>query len=190
MKIEKIHLNKIKVTFTPDDLAEHNLTFSAVRDNSPVVQNVLMGIVRQAEQEVGFTSEGERLMVEAMPAEGDCMVMYITRLGAEEDIKDVLNDVKRRIRLKVKQANETPKSLLITFDCFEDVLSLASFAEDFDGGELYFYRGAYHLIVPGGICDRFSEFGKITGDEKACSMVCEHGKKICSDALGHLRKYF
>ena len=45
MKIEKIHLNKIKVTFTPDDLIEHNLSVSAVKDNAPWVQKVLMSVV-------------------------------------------------------------------------------------------------------------------------------------------------
>ena len=54
MKIEKIHLNKIKVTFTPDDLIEHNITLSAVKENAPRLQNILMSVVRRAEEEVGF----------------------------------------------------------------------------------------------------------------------------------------
>lgn len=190
MKIEKLHLNKIKVTFTPEDLIEHNLTVSAVKDNSPWVQKILMNVVRRAEQEVGFNAEDARLMVEAMPAEDDCMVMYITRLESDEDLKDVINAVKRRIRLKVRTAADTVKSTLITFDSFEDALKLARFAQDVDGGDLYFYNDKYHLVISGEVAARFSEFGKSTTDEKTCLLVCEHGKKVCDNALATLRNYF
>lgn len=190
MKIEKIHLNKIKVTFTPDDLIEHNLTISAVKENAPWLQKILMSVVRRAEEEVGFSAENARLMVEAMPAEGDSLVMYITRLGDNEEIKDVLNDVKRRVRLRVRPAAETVKASLITFDCFEDALKLAHFAADCSEGELYFYRDRYHLLVEGLDAYRFSEFGTMTNDEKVCNLVIEHGKLICRDALKTLREKF
>lgn len=190
MKIEKIHLNKIKVTFTPDDLIEHNLTVSAVKENAPWLQRVLMNVVRRAEQEVGFSAENARLMVEAMPAEGDCMVMYITRLGEDEEIKDVLSEVKKRVRLRVRQAADSARRSLITFDSFEDALKLAYFAMDCDGGELYFYNERYHLLTEGDIAYRFSEFGTMTSEGKSCDLVCEHGKKICDNALKTLRENF
>lgn len=190
MKIEKLHLNKIKVTFTPEDLIEHNLTVSAVKNNSPWVQKILMSVVRRAEIEVGFCAENARLMVEAMPAEGDCMVMYITKLDSDEDLKDVINAVKRRIRLKVRTSQEEPKVALITFDSFEDALKLSHFAADISEGELYFYKEKYHLVIPGDIAARFSEFGKASTDANACDIVCEHGKKVCDNALETLRSYF
>ncbi len=190
MKIEKIHLNKIKVTFTPDDLIEHNLSVSAVKDNSPWVQKVLMSVVRRAEEEVGFSAENARLMVEAMPAEGDGLVMYITRLGSEEDVKDALVDAKRRLRLKVKTLNEASKITLISFESFEDAIALARFATDCDEGYLYFHEGKYHLVTDATVAHRFSEFGKMTTDEKTCNLVCEHGKLICDNALKTLRNYF
>lgn len=190
MKIEKIHLNKIKVTFTPDDLIEHNITVSAVKENAPWLQRVLMNVVRRAEEEVGFSAENARLMVEAMPAEGDSLVMYITRLGDDEEIKDVLSEVKKRVRLKVRSVAEPHKVALITFESFEDAIRLAHFAQDYNEGELYYYNEQYHLLVQGDIAYRFSEFGKMTHDEKVCDLVSEHGKQVCRNALKALRDSF
>lgn len=191
MKIEKIHLNKIKVTFSPKDIIEHNITPEAVRDNSPWVQKVLMNIVHRAQDEVGFPAENARLMVEAMPGEGDSMVMYITRLESDEDIKDAIKDVKRKIRLKLRQERSpVPETLCITFDDFEDAVRLARFAGELPGGELYLFEEKYRLIIPAYISNRFSEFGDSTTDEAVCDMIREHGKKICSDALRLLRESF
>lgn len=190
MKIEKIDTNKIKVTFTSEDLTEHNLTPDSVRNNSPRVQKIIMNVVRQAEEEIGFCAENARLMVEAMPAEDDSMVMYITRLESENDFSDALNLVKRRIRLKTRPAEPKSTYTLVEFESFEDAVSLSRFASHISEGELYFYRDAYCLIMPSALAVRFSEFGKVKDSEKACDMVREHGKKICDNALETLRNYF
>ncbi len=190
MKIEKIQFNKIKVTFTSDDLTEHNLSVSAVKENAPWLQKVLMNVVRRAEEEVGFSAENARLMVEAMPAENDSLVMYITRLGDDEDLHDALGEVKRRVRLRVRPVPEKAKTSLISFESFEDAIRLAAFAQDCTEGELYFYNGRYHLMVESSLSHRFSEFGIMTNDEKVCDIVSEHGKLICSRALKTLRDNF
>lgn len=191
MKIEKIHVNKIKVTFTPDDVIEHNLTAAAVKENAPRIQQILMSVVRRAEEEVGFSAENARLMVEAMPAEDHSLVMYITRLGENEEIKDALTEAKKRFRLKVRQAPLEEAGLaLISFESFEDAIRLSRFAEDFDGGELYYYNERYHLLTESDHARRFSEFGIKTTDRGVCDIVCEHGKLICKNALKTLRESF
>lgn len=190
MKIEKIHVNKIKVTFTPDDVIAHNLTVSAVKENAPRLQEILMSVVRRAEEEVGFSAENARLMVEAMPAEDHSLVMYITRLGDNEEIKDALNEAKKRFRLKVRRAPEEAGLTLISFESFDDAIRLSHFAEDCDGGELYYYNERYHLLAENDQARRFSEFGIKTTDRGACDIVCEHGKLICKNALKTLRENF
>ncbi len=191
MKIEKIHLNKIKVTFTSEDLIEHNITPEAVRDNAPWVQKVLMTVVKRAEEEIGFEAHDARLMVEAMPGENDSMVMYITRLDSEEDIKDVLHSAKKRVKLKVRPANTAHSTnVCISFDTFEDAVSLAHTATDYEDGELYFYRDRYHLIVSSCAPWFMAEFGSFFADDTMCNIVSEHGKKICDNAMSVLRKHF
>lgn len=190
MKIEKIHVNKIKVTFTPEDLIEHNLSAEAVKNNSPRVQNVLMSVVKQAQEETGFCAENARLMVEAMPAEDDCMVMYITRLDSEDDFADALNGVKRRIRLRARSAELKEENVLISFENFDDAVKLAKFAQGIDEGELYFHLDRYHLIAKRETSHRFAEFGKMIADSKTCDLIREHGKKVCDNALATLREYF
>lgn len=191
MKIEKIHSNKIKVTFTPEDLIEHNITPDAVRTNAPWVQRVLSNIVRKAWEEVGFVGEETRLMVEAMPGEDDTMVMYISRLESDEDLRDAMHNVKRKVKLRVKQTERpTVNKVCITFSDFEDAIRLAKDFENVNEGELYFYDSRYHLIVSGEAPAMFSEFGKASLDEKVCDIVTEHGKKISDNALEELRKHF
>lgn len=190
MKIEKIHLNKIKVTFTPEDLIEHNITPQAVRENSPWVQKVLMTVVKRAVEEIGFEANDARLMVEAMPGEDDSMVMYITRLEDGEDIRDVLHSVKKRLKLKVRPAISHSKNMCISFDCFDDAVKLAHAATDYEGGELYFYSGRYHLIVSSSAPWYMAEFGSFFADDSLCDIVSEHGKKICDNAMDTLREYF
>lgn len=191
MKIEKIHFNKIKVTFTPDDLIEHNLTPDAVKNNSPSVQNLLMNIVRRAEEETGFNAADCRLMVEALAGRDDTMVMYITRIDSEDALGEAMNAIKRKIRLKVKPSgNAREQRVCITFADFEDVLRLAALVSSDEKGELYFYKEQYHLIVPCTAPSFFSEFGKTVTDEKLCSLIAEHGKLVSKKAFSDLNKFF
>lgn len=191
MKIEKIHLNKIKVTFTPEDLIEHNITPEAVRDNAPWVQKVLMMVVRRAEEETGFTAHDARLMVEALPSDTGSMVMYITKLESDEDLSDALSQVKRKIKLKVRPV--TPpvhNNICISFESFEDMIELSHLAEEDFTGRLYFYENRYHLIVPASAPWFVAEFGVVTSDDKVCDIISEHGKLISDDALKTIKNYF
>ncbi len=190
MKLENIDYNKIKVTFTPEDLVEHNITPEAVRDNAPWVQRLLMDVVKKAECEMDFYANGARLMVEAMPGEGDSMVMYITKLDSDEALKDVINSVKRRIRLKVKPAEEAEKTALISFASFDDAVKLARFSPVSEGGELYFYENRYHLVISANQSSHFSEFGIQNHTSGSAALVAEHGKLISKNALAMLKEYF
>lgn len=191
MKIEKININKIKVTFTPEDLIEHNLTPEAVRDNAPMVQRVLMNIVRKAEEEIGFSASDCRLMVEAMPGRDDTMVMYITRLDGEDDLQEAMQSIKRKIRLRVRpNTPQGERKLCISFSDFEDAVSLAQNTAIQADGRLYFYEGRYHLIVSADAPAFFSEFGSASTDERLCDIISEHGKLISENPLSDLKTYF
>ncbi len=188
MKIEKIHLNKIKVTFSPEDLTEHNITPEAVKNNAPWIQRVLMMVVRKAEEEMGFSAADCRLMVEAMPGDDDSMVMYITKVDNDEDLKNLLNNVKKKMRLKVRPASEK-NTLCISFYDFEDAVRLSRHAS-FSGGELYFYKDSYHMLFHGNTNFPFAEFGKTTTEDGIVNSISEHGKLISDNALDMLRDYF
>lgn len=189
MKIERINTKKIKVTFTPEDLIEHNLSPEAVKNNSPNVQQTLFSIVRRAEEETGFEATDCRLMVEAMPGGDDTMVMYITRLDGDDDLQDAMSAIKRKIRLKVKQSVQ-PNKVCISFYDFEDAVLLAKNSDCTEECSLYFYEGGYHLVASSSLPVFFSEFGRVSTDEKLCDIVAEHGKLISKNALVDLKKHF
>lgn len=190
MKIEKIHLNKIKVTFSPEDLIEHNITPEAVKNNAPWIQQVLMNAIRKAEEETGFSAQNARLMVEALPGEDDSMVMYITKLESEDDLKSAMRLAKGKVKLKVKNKATAPLFACVTFSDIEDAICLAKMLKDEDGGELYFYNNCYHLIISTSASAHICEFGKVTTDDYTSSFVKEHGTLVCTNALKTLRGYF
>ncbi len=189
MKIEKIHLNKIKVTFTPEDLVEHNITVDAVKNNAPWIQKVLMNVVKRAEEETGFSAADCRLMVEAMPADGDCLVMYITRLEAGDDLKDLMHNVKRRIKLKARTIADTQRCTCVKFAEFEDAVRMAHFFTKENGGALYFFDNSYYMIFDN-TNPLFAEFGEVFEKDSCATKVTEHGKLISDNALENLRLHF
>ncbi|MGM9552184.1 MAG: adaptor protein MecA [Clostridia bacterium] len=189
MKIEKIHLNKIKVTFTYEDLIEHNITPEAVKNNAPQMQKVLMNVVRKAEEETGFSASDCRLMVEAMPGENDSLVMYITKLDDMEDLREAVHAVKRRIKLKVRPTENAGKYACIKFSDFEDAVNMAKFFSEEEGGCLYFYQNSYYMVIEN-TDPLFSEFGIVSDCDSVADSVSEHGKLISENALYELRTYF
>ena len=190
MRIEKIHLNKIKITFTTEDLIEHNITPDAVRENPPRIQKILMNIVRRAGEEVGFTADESRIMVEAVGTEDGSMVMYITKLETEEELKEAMRNAKKKLRLKARRIPSEINRVCITFDDFEDAIRLATEASgDFEGA-LYFYNDRYHLITTGEAPVYFSEYGRAFINAEICDMIEEHGKKISDRGLYDLIKHF
>lgn len=190
MKIEKISHNKIKVTFTDEELIERNITASSAKSDAPWVHGLLMDVMHRAEEELGFSAANARLMVEVKVSEDEPMVMYITRLELTDDISDAIRSARRKVRLKVRPSGAASASLIcVSFNRIEDAISLAKFLPHENGGELYFYNERYHLIISDAVSPLLSEFGKISGTNSV-NIVTEHGKKIADNALKTLREHF
>lgn len=192
MRIEKIRFNKIKVTFSVEDLILHGLTPEAVRQNAPAAQEVFWSVLKQAEEETGFCAEDGRLMIEARSCPDDSLVLYITKLDSDEDIKVPLHPAKKRAKMRIRAVDSSASNgeSCLVFDSIEDVIALANSSLDISGGELYFYRDKYYLIISSESEAQCSEFGKSVSSPYMASVLREHGKFLCGDAAEVLRKNF
>lgn len=109
MKIEKINDNQIRCTLTRDDLAERELKLSELAYGSEKVKSLFHDMMQQAACEFGFEAEDIPLMIEAIPASSDSVVLIITKV---EDPEELDTRFSRFAPLLQGDAPERRKSML------------------------------------------------------------------------------
>lgn len=86
MKIEKINDNQIRCTLTHADLVERQLHLSELAYGSEKARSLFHDMMQQAAYEFGFEADDLPLMIEAMPAGGDTIVLNITKVDNPEEL--------------------------------------------------------------------------------------------------------
>lgn len=86
MKIEKINDNQIRCTLTRDDLAERELKLSELAYGSEKVRSLFRDMMQQAAYEFGFEANDIPLMIEAIPASSDSVVLIITKVEDPDEL--------------------------------------------------------------------------------------------------------
>lgn len=132
MRIEKLSLNKIKVTVSWEDLSHYDLSLETLSPESPRLRAFILALMKRAELEIGFTAPAGNVMIEAIP-QGDEFVFLITRLDAPvpEARKTVLTREQKREKLKSRSyrvvEKESPeKKTQRQFYRFEELESFAA----------------------------------------------------------------
>lgn len=86
MKIEKINDNQIRCTLTRADLAARELKLSELAYGSEKVRSLFRDMMQQAAFEFGFEADDIPLMIEAIPASPDSVVLIITKVEDPEEL--------------------------------------------------------------------------------------------------------
>lgn len=86
MKIEKLNDNQIRCTLTRADLAERELHLSELAYGTEKVRSLFHDMMQQAAFEFGFEAENIPLMIEAIPASSDSIVLIITKVEDPEEL--------------------------------------------------------------------------------------------------------
>lgn len=86
MKIEKLNDNQIRCTLTRDDLANRQLKLSELVCGSDKAKSLFQDMMKQAASEFGFEAEDMPLMIEAVPASSDSIVLIITKVDDPEEL--------------------------------------------------------------------------------------------------------
>lgn len=86
MKIEKVNDNQIRCTLTREDLASRQLKISELAYGSEKAKSLFRDMMKQANTEFGFEAEDIPLMIEAIPLNGECIVLIITKVEDPEEL--------------------------------------------------------------------------------------------------------
>lgn len=86
MKIEKVNDNQIRCTLTREDLASRQLKISELAYGTEKAKNLFRDMMQQANYEFGFEAEDIPLMIEAIPLNGECIVLIITKVEDPEEL--------------------------------------------------------------------------------------------------------
>ncbi len=86
MKIEKLNDNQIRCTLTRADLADRQIKLSELVCGTDKAKSLFQDMMQKAHSEFGFEAEDMPLMIEAVPASSDSIVLIITKVDDAEEL--------------------------------------------------------------------------------------------------------
>lgn len=86
MKIERVNDHQIRCTLTKADLADRQLKLSELAYGTEKAKDLFRDMMQQASAKFGFEAEDIPLMIEAIPLNGDCIVLIITKVEDPEEL--------------------------------------------------------------------------------------------------------
>ncbi len=153
MKIEKLALNKIRVTVSPLELNDLDIDPKELSPDLPQLRNFIASLIEQACDYADEQLIHSNILVEARP-QGEDFVFVITRLGIDEgSVQKESAKLSKKQRLasgsyKAKIAPEN-KCAYFSFNslvCFCEMLRCAGY-ESFYGTNLYRAQNEFYLKI-------------------------------------------
>ncbi len=208
MKIEKLTENKIRVIVNSEDLKNNNLDYQTIMEKPIESQKLFLEMLLKAEKEVGFYTEGHKLLVEAFSSSDGLFVFTITKYIE----KTGLSSSKLKVTPKKKIKNVNPKSSnsIYKFFSFEEFCEFCTAIHNTTKIQskrlaktiaLYLFNDTYYLILSNINTDytyihtfysTISEFANLASHSETFKMkLLEHGKPIMKkNAIETGIKYF
>ncbi|MGN0135746.1 adaptor protein MecA [Anaerotignum sp.] len=215
MKIERISENQLKLTLTKDDLIERDIQLEDLITPSEKTQKLFRDIMEQALDESDFISENTPLMVEAVPAGADGIMIIVTKVtNKEKNAKasgDLLSQAQEMRRWKKKPLDtmehgeeQNSNILIYSFPALDDVINVSLRLDGTFKGESAVYKNEnkYFLVLQGDTYPAeesseelelvLKEYGqKHVSTPLAKYYLLEHGETIIGDkAVKALAKTF
>lgn len=218
MKIERINQNQIRCTLYREDLEDRKLRLSELAYGSDKARELFHDMLEQAADEVGFEAENIPLMIEAIPASKDCLILVVTKVGSEDEDEDEDTDDDYLLEEDyghddfiplssvIKQLNENRMEengscKCFSFVCLDDVWNLAYMTgKDYHGQNTLFRQknGAYILALYPDMehpeeftrtCNMASEFGQYLPAVSSLSVSQEGGSQKTNAWLSCLEEH-
>lgn len=175
MKIEKIEMNKIKVTVSAMDLVNMNINVKSLKPDSPHLHDFLFEVMEQVRKETGFNPYAGQVVVEATPSDGG-IILTVTRVSEETPMP------KRPKGVRVV-GHRSPKKLTYKFASFDDLCELFTVADsvEFEKAALYEYMQSFFLSLPRGTDLPITEYATLAYSQGLNeNFLAEHGK-LCAE---------
>ena len=208
MKIEKLTENKIRVIVNAEDLKNNNLDYQTIMEKPIESQKLFLEMLLKAEKEVGFYTEGCKLLVEAFSSSEGLFVFTITKYV--EKTTNPPNKLKVIPKKKVKNVNPKSTTSIYHFSNFEEFCHFCTAIHDMKicnvkqlakNVSLYLYNNTYYLVLSDIHTDSLylpsfystiSEFATLISHSETFQIkLFEHGKVIMKkNAIDTGIKYF
>ena len=121
MKIEKLTENKIRVVINASELSTNDTDINDIMRNAMDSQELFLDILKKAEKELSFYTDGCKLLIEAFSSLEDCFVFTITKYLPKPPVKKLTRPTVKR------------KSFVNIHDhiicCFEDFNNFCDFCQ-------------------------------------------------------------
>ena len=155
MKIEKLTENKIRVIVKPSDLDIKNLDIRSFMTQAIKEQNFFTNMLKKAKEEVGFNTDGCKLLIETFSSSDDIFIFTITKYSPQESQKNS-NVSNKKLTVKRKTVNFLSNQEIYRFTNFDE---FCNFCECINNTEnldikslsknisLYLYNDTYYLII-------------------------------------------
>ncbi len=217
MKIEKLTENKIRIIIKQEELNDPTLDLQSIMTKASTSQSFFLDMLNRAKKEVGFDTEGHKLLIEAFSSPDNVMVFTITKFEKlkEDNVEDLLPlpflSQKRGLKVK-RKINMLPKASfsVYRFNSFDEYCDFCNYlklnpsvstyrlANEIS---LYKYEDQFYLILSGINMEHkslakfytlISEFASFcTHDNNFENVLKEHGKCVIKkNAIGVGMKYF
>lgn len=194
MKIERISENQLKLTLTKDDLKERDIQLEDLITPSEKTQKLFHDIMEQALDESDFISENTPLMVEAVPAGADGIMIIVTKVSNKDKNGktggNLLGQAQEMRRWKKKPmdtmehgAEQNSDILIYSFPALDDVINVSLRLDGKFKGESAVYKNEnkYFLVLQG------DTYTAEESSEELELVLKEYGQKHISTPLA---KYY
>ena len=208
MKIEKLTENKIRVIINSEDLKNNNLDYQTIMEKPIESQKLFLEMLLKAEKEVGFYTEGCKLLVEAFSSSDESFVFTITKY-VEKTVTPP-NKLKVTPKKKVKNVNPKSTTSIYAFPNFEEFCDFCSAIHNTGkihskqlakNISLYLFNDTYYLVLSEIHTDNtnmpafysiISEFANLISHSETFKIkLFEHGKAVMKkNAIETGIKYF
>ena len=120
MKIEKLNIDKIRITLDVNDLKNNNIDIHTFMSNSTENQNLFLYILDLAEEQYGFSTDNYKIKIETMYLNNDSFILNITRF------KENTNSKLPRVKVLQKDFYFDLDSCFFIFSSVNDFLDFYS----------------------------------------------------------------
>lgn len=148
MKIEKLTENKIRIIVDSYDLEKNNLNINKISTIGLEKHTFFMDLLEKAKSEVGFESNGCKLLVESFTTNDDFLVFTLTKYSCQE---------KKRPIAKRKQVLISNNTAVYRFETLNNFIDFCNYIKNskFDLKQnrisiksyLYCYNNTYFLLL-------------------------------------------
>ncbi len=150
MKIEKLTENKIRVIIHSEELGFTNINLHSIMTKAIETQSLFSDILKKAEKEVDFCTDGCKLLIEVSSSLEDIFVFTITKYLSDPEPK------KKTLIAKRKSFDENKKNYIYcfeTFDIFCEFCNAIKYVHKLKNTKLaknialYQWHNAYYLVL-------------------------------------------